>query len=262
MADRIIRSLCGICHTNCGIKVHVRDGLAARVEGDPDHPVNRGHLCPKAAGIKPILESKDRLKSPLKKTRGGFAPVSWEEALDIAADKLTKLRQRYGAETLVHCHGAPVTYGARDGFLQFMGAYGSPNFTGAANTCSVPRRVALVHAFGERPEADYENTRLVVFWALNPANSTRFGQYSAYDGFHQIVPRLKERGVRIVTVDPVRSETVSLVDDWIRPNIGTDVALEALRESRRLKKASIDDIWAAAKVCRVANVMRPYLESL
>ncbi|HTQ60624.1 MAG TPA: type IV toxin-antitoxin system AbiEi family antitoxin domain-containing protein [Candidatus Solibacter sp.] len=47
-----------------------------------------------------------------------------------------------------------------------------------------------------------------------------------------------------------------------RNKIGTDVALEALRESRRLKKASIDDIWAAAKVCRVANVMRPYLESL
>jgi predicted transcriptional regulator of viral defense system len=47
-----------------------------------------------------------------------------------------------------------------------------------------------------------------------------------------------------------------------RNKIGTDVALEALRECRRLKKASMDDLWAAAKVCRVANIMRPYLESL
>jgi predicted transcriptional regulator of viral defense system len=47
-----------------------------------------------------------------------------------------------------------------------------------------------------------------------------------------------------------------------RHKIGTDVALEALRECRRLKKASMDEIWAAAKVCRVANVMRPYMESL
>ncbi|MGD0303343.1 MAG: hypothetical protein ABSC71_00780 [Candidatus Acidiferrales bacterium] len=47
-----------------------------------------------------------------------------------------------------------------------------------------------------------------------------------------------------------------------RNKIGTDVALEALRECRRLKKASMDEIWAAAKVCRVANVMRPYMESL
>jgi predicted transcriptional regulator of viral defense system len=47
-----------------------------------------------------------------------------------------------------------------------------------------------------------------------------------------------------------------------RNKIGTDVALEALRECRRLKKASMDELWAAAKVCRVANVMRPYLESL
>jgi hypothetical protein len=47
-----------------------------------------------------------------------------------------------------------------------------------------------------------------------------------------------------------------------RNKIGTDVALEALRECRRLKMASMDDLWAAAKVCRVANVMRPYLESV
>lgn len=60
MGDRIIRSLCGICHTNCGIRVHLRDGKVTRVEGDLDHPVNKGYLCPKSAGIKPILGSKDR----------------------------------------------------------------------------------------------------------------------------------------------------------------------------------------------------------
>ena len=130
-----------------------------------------------------------------------------------------------GPKVLVHCHGAPVTYGARDGFLQFMGAYGSPNFTGAANTCFVPRMVAIVQAFGGRPEPDYDNTRLVIFWASNPVNSTRFCCYAAYDGFHQLVPRLKDRGVKIIAIDPVRSETVPLADDWIRPNIGTDAAL-------------------------------------
>src|SRR5208283_3003372 len=111
--------------------------------------------------------------------------ISWDEALDLAADRLTRIREQYGPESLVHCHGAPVTYGARDGFLQFMGAYGSPNFTGAANTCFVPRMVAFVQAFGGRPEPDYDNTRLVVFWASNPVNSTRFCCYAAYDGFHQ-----------------------------------------------------------------------------
>ena len=225
MNEKVIRSLCGFCHSNCGVKVHLQDGRVSRVEGDPDHPANKGYLCPKAQAIQPMLESEDRLTFPRKKTKGGFARVSWDDALDFAADRLTKIREAHGPESLVHCHGAPVSYGARDGFVQFMGAYGSPNFTGAANLCAVPRRLAFLDAFGGRPEPDYENARLIIFWASNPVNTTRFSNYAAYDGFHQIVPRAKERGAKIIVIDPVRSEAVSLADEWIRPNIATDVAL-------------------------------------
>jgi anaerobic selenocysteine-containing dehydrogenase len=226
MKDKVVRSLCGFCHANCGVKAHVQDGRVSRIEGDPDHPVNRGYLCPKAQAIKPMLESGDRLMFPRKKTKGGYTRISWDEALDLAADRLTKIKNMYGAESLVHCHGAPVTYGARDGFLEFMGAYGSSCHTGAANLCHVPRRVALFDAFGGRPEPDYEHTRLAIFWGLNPVNTTRYSSYAAYDvGFDRIISRLKERGAKIVVVDPVRSETVPLADEWIRPNIATDVAL-------------------------------------
>lgn len=225
MADKVVRSLCGFCHTNCGVKIHVRDGRISRIEGDSDHPVNKGYLCSKAQAIKPLLESEERLKFPLKKTKGGFVRISWDEALSFAADKLSSIRQTYGPESLVHVSGAPVTYGGRDGFLQFMGAFGSPNFTGSSNLCAVPRQLAFLQSFGGRPEPDYENTKLVIYWGLNPLNSTRFGQYAAYDGFNRILPGLKKRGVKIVAVDPMRSETVSLADDWIRPNIATDSAL-------------------------------------
>jgi anaerobic selenocysteine-containing dehydrogenase len=225
MKERVFTSLCGFCHANCGIKVHVRGSRISRVEGDPDHPVNRGYLCPKAQGIKPLAESEERLKTPLKKTKAGFVGCSWDEALDLAAGRLAKIREDYGPRSLVHASGAPVTYGGRDGFLQFMGAFGSPNFTGVANLCSVPRKLAFLDAFGGRPEPDYEHTRLVIFWGSNPVCTTRFANYAAYDGFHEIIPRLKERGVRIVVIDPVRSETVPQADDWLRPNIGTDTAL-------------------------------------
>ncbi len=225
MKRQVIQSICGFCHTNCGVRIHMQNGSIVRIEGDQDHPVNRGHLCPKAQGLKPLLESEERLRFPLKKTKGGFTRISWDEALDLAADKLLKIRKTHGPESLFHAHGAPVTYGARDGFLQFMGTYGSPNYTGVANTCHVPRAVAFAGTFSARPEPDYENARLVVFWGTNPANTTRFCSYAAYDGFHRIIPRLKERGVRIVAVDPVRSETAALADDWISPNIGTDTAL-------------------------------------
>ncbi|HEY3278465.1 MAG TPA: molybdopterin-dependent oxidoreductase [Syntrophorhabdaceae bacterium] len=224
-SDRAVRSICGFCHSNCGIKVYVRDGKVLRVEGDPDHPVNKGYLCPKARAIKPMLESEQRLKFPLRRTKGGFARISWDEALDFAAEKLSTVKGKYGPQALVHMGGAPVSYGGRDGFVQFMGVYGSPNLSGAANLCAIPRQVAFVQAFGGRPEPDYEHTRLAVFWASNPVNTTRFSNYAAYDGLHEIVPRLKKRGVKIIVVDPVRSETASLADEWIRPNIGTDPAL-------------------------------------
>lgn len=225
MENNVVRSMCGFCHANCGVRIHVQEGKISRIEGDPDHPVNRGYLCPKAQAIKPLLESEDRLKFPLKKTKGGFARISWDEALDFAAERLTKIREAYGPESLFHSHGAPVTYGARDGFLQFMGVFGSPNFTGVANTCHVPRLVAFIQAFGGRPEPDFENTRLVILWGSNPVNTTRFSSYTTYDGFHLIVPRLKERGAKIIVIDPVRSESISLADEWVRPNIATDSAL-------------------------------------
>jgi anaerobic selenocysteine-containing dehydrogenase len=225
MRNKTFRSICGFCHTNCGLKIHVREGSISHIEGDPDHPVNRGNLCSKARAIKPLVESGERLKFPLKKTKGGFVRISWDEALDFAADRLTKIREQNGPGSLALFSGAPVSYEGRDGFLQFMGVYGSPNITGASNLCHVPRQVAFTHAFGGRPEPDYENTQLIIFWGANPVNTTRFSSYAAYDGFHKIIPRAKERGVKIVVVDPMRSETVSLADDWIRPNIGTDSAL-------------------------------------
>jgi anaerobic selenocysteine-containing dehydrogenase len=225
MAEKMVRSLCGFCHANCGIKVRVQDGKIGRIEGDPENPVNRGYLCPKAQALKPMLESEERLKFPLKKTKGGLVKISWDEAFDLAAENLTKIREAYGAESLFHCSGAPVTYGARDGFRQFMGVFGSPNFTGAANLCHVPRKVAFDDAFGGRPEPDLENTRLVIFWAGNPVNTSRFTGHASIDGFHRAISRARGRGAKVIVIDAVRTETASLADEWVRPNIATDTAL-------------------------------------
>ena len=223
--DKVFRSICGFCHCSCGLKIHVQNGRIARVEADPDHPMNKGYVCLKARAIKPLIESEERLQFPLKKTKAGWTRLSWDEALDFAADRLTKIREKHGAERLVRYSGAPVTYEARDGFLQFMGVYGSPNFTGASNLCHVPRHLAFVSAFGGKPEPDYENTHLILFWGANPVNSNRFSGYASYNGFNKIFDRAKKRGVKIVVIDPIRSETASLADLWIHPNIATDSAL-------------------------------------
>jgi anaerobic selenocysteine-containing dehydrogenase len=226
MEERTYRSICQFCHTNCGIVVYQHSDGTLSVEGDPEHPMNRGRCCPKAAGIPDLIRSKDRLMHPLRKTSNGFERVSWEEALDIAAEKLGEIRDRFGPLSLARCGGAPVSYQCRDGFIQFTGAFGSPNFTGAANLCMVPRMTAFnAITGGSRAEPDYDKTNLVLFWGSDPLTSERFGSYAAYNGMQQIIPRLKERGTRIICIDPFRSKTVHQADAWIRINPGGDIAL-------------------------------------
>jgi anaerobic selenocysteine-containing dehydrogenase len=226
MTAKSLRSICQFCHTNCGIIFEKSSDGTLSVTGDPDHPVNRGALCPKAAAIPEMIHSKDRLRYPLKKTSTGFKKISWDEALSLAAQKLGEIRTRFGPASLLRCTGAPVSYQGRDGFLEFMGAFGSPNLTGAANLCMLPRMTAFKAVTGAmRPEPDYDHTRLTLFWGTNPLASDRFGAYTAYNGYKQILPGLKKRGVRIIVIDPYRTKLVGQADQWVKIRPGADIAL-------------------------------------
>jgi anaerobic selenocysteine-containing dehydrogenase len=256
MIEKVVRSLCGICHTNCGILVHIENGKISRIEGDPEHPANRGCLCSKAQTIKPMLESEQRLKYPLRRTKNGLARVSWDEALEFAAEMLMKSKHEYGPESLFRCIGAPVTYSARDGFLQLLGLYGSPNRTGASNLCHVPRSIAFNDAFGSRPEPDFEKSNLVIFWASNPINTTRFTGYTACNGFNQIIPRLKSRGAKIIVIDAVRAEIVNHADDWVRPNLGTDTALGLAMAHTIIKEGIYDQPFVEKWLLKFDEIKR------
>jgi anaerobic selenocysteine-containing dehydrogenase len=220
------RTICQFCHTNCGVIVHRTAAGIDSVKGDSNHPMNKGRCCSKAAAIPEIVKSKDRLRFPLRRASNGFERITWDEALKFAAEKLGEIRAKFGPASLVRCMGAPVSYQGRDGFRQFMGAFGSPNLTGTASVCMVPRMTAFRAVTGNvRAEADFEKAALVIFWGADPLVSERFGAYSAYNGMRNIIPRLKERGVRIIAIDPARSPTVRQADHWVQLNPGTDAAL-------------------------------------
>ncbi len=226
MSGKTFRTLCQLCHNNCGVIVEQKADGKITVKGDPDHSINRGYCCPKVLANVEIQRSPDRLKSPLLKTPTGFKRISWDEALTIAADKLGEIRNRYGPLSLVRCSGAPVSYQARDGFLEFMGAYGSPNLTSIANICMAPRMMAFKSVTGAiRAEPDYDNTRLVLFWGSNPVGIERYASYAAYNGMKKILPRLKERNVKTICIDPYQSETAKQTDEWVRIKPGGDNAL-------------------------------------
>jgi anaerobic selenocysteine-containing dehydrogenase len=107
--ERTYRTICQFCHTNCGILIHQRADGTIDVEGDPNHPMNRGRCCSKAAAIPEIIRSEDRLRYPLQKTETGFKKISWDEALKLAAEKLGEIRSKHGPLSLTRCGGAPVS---------------------------------------------------------------------------------------------------------------------------------------------------------
>jgi anaerobic selenocysteine-containing dehydrogenase len=224
--NKIFRTICQLCHTNCGLVVRRNVNGDISIKGDHDHPMNRGQCCRKAAANAEIIHSSERLKHPLWKSSSGFKRVSWDEALTIAAEKLGETRSKFGPLSLALCTGAPVSYRARDGFLQFMGEFGSPNHTGIANLCMVPRMIAFKAVTGcVRAEPDYDRTKLVLFWGSNPLGAERFSSYAAHNGLKTILSRLKQREVRTICIDPFRTQTVEATDEWVRVNPGSDTAL-------------------------------------
>ncbi len=100
IADKWIKTTCGYCSVGCGMLLGVKEGKAVAVRGNPDHPVNRGKLCPKGLSEHHILAAPGRAKTPLLRKNGVLTPVSWEEALDVMVARITDLQQRHGRETL------------------------------------------------------------------------------------------------------------------------------------------------------------------
>jgi len=224
-STKAIPTVCGFCHTNCGLIIEMRDGAIDRITGNAEHPASKGALCPKGLASKELVYSPDRLQHPLRKTRRGFERISWDEALDTIASKFNEIKERHGAETLVWCGGAPVTPEAAFGFTQLMAAYGSPNLTGPAHLCSLPRQVAVQLVHGERNQPDYENTRCMVIWGANPTDSRRLAEGAAYGRFDKMITEAKSRGAKLIVIDPKRTDIAAMADEWLQINVGTDLAL-------------------------------------
>ncbi len=215
------QTICGFCHTNCGMVIETRDGIIEKIRGNREHPENRGFLCPKGLAAKELVYSPDRLKYPLKKTSSGFKRISWDEALDTIAHRLNSIKESYGAESLVWCNGAPVTTPVLHGFIQLVSAFGSPNITGVGHLCSVPRALAVQTVCGELGDSDFENTRCILIWGANPTDTRHVRSGESYT---RIINEAKARGARLIVIDPWRTELAAIADEWIRIRVGTDLA--------------------------------------
>lgn len=243
ISDEVRRTTCYMCACRCGIDVHIRSGADGApkvryIEGNRDHPVNRGVLCAKgSAGIMQHY-SPARLKKPLKRVgergSGAFEEIEWEEALDLAASWLKPVRETDPKKL--------AFFTGRDQSQSFTGwwaqQFGTPNYAAHGGFCSVNMAAAGIYtmggAFWEFGEPDWERTELFMIFGVaedHDSNPIKMG-----------LGRLKARGAKVIGVNPVRSGYNAIADEWVGITPGTDgiFILSMIHELVKAGKVDLD----------------------
>jgi anaerobic selenocysteine-containing dehydrogenase len=219
--SKVVKSMCGMCPTCCGIDVFVKDGKIKEVSGMKEHFL--GNLCIK--GKKGMIDwqySDQRLLTPLKNTDGGWEEISWDEAFTLITDKLTDIKQRYGARSLAVHVGFPfIDTNVEKLIRRFCDVYGSPNYTSGSSFCNMARRIGTGLTFnhhGILPIANYSGARCMILWGSNPP--------------HTLSPKvggaifsMKNKGSHLIVVNPRTIDLAKKADIHAQIRPGTDCAL-------------------------------------
>ncbi|MFQ5416377.1 MAG: molybdopterin-dependent oxidoreductase, partial [Myxococcota bacterium] len=217
--------ICTLCEATCGIEVHVDGDTVTKIRGDEADPFSRGYICPKADAMKGLEEDPDRLRQPMRKTADGFEPISWDEAFDLAIDGLLRVREQRGPAALGAYLGNPSAHSLHAMLYGqvVLRALGSPQVYSASSADQLPKMVSGGLMFGGAltiPVPDLDRTQYLMILGGNPLVSN--GSLMTAPGMRNRLRAIRQRGGRVVVVDPRRSETAGAADEhhFIRP--GTD----------------------------------------
>ena len=216
--DEIKTTTCYMCACRCGIKVHLKDGKVFYIDGNRDHPVNKGIICGKgASGIKQHY-SPARLSKPLMRVgergSGEFREIEWEEALRTATMWLSQTRNTNPAK-LAFFTGRDQSQGLTGWWAS---QFGTPNYAAHGGFCSVNMAAAGLYTYGgsfwEFGEPDWKHTKYFLLFGVaedHASNPIKAG-----------LGKLKARGTKIISINPVRTGYSAIADEWIGIRPGTD----------------------------------------
>ncbi len=238
VADEVKYTTCYMCACRCGIKVSLRDGAIRYIEGNRNHPVNRGVLCAKgSAGIMQHY-SPARLRKPLMRTgprgSGEFREIEWEEALGTAAGWLSKIRAT-DPKKLAFFTGRDQSQ-ALTGWWATQ--FGTANYAAHGGFCSVNMAAGGLYTVGgsfwEFGEPDWDHAKYFMLFGVaedHDSNPIKIG-----------LGKLKQRGAKVVSINPIRTGYSAIADEWIGIRPGTDglFVLSIVHELLRAGKIDVD----------------------
>jgi anaerobic selenocysteine-containing dehydrogenase len=192
--DEIKKTICGMCSKSCGIDIYLKGGKIVDVRGMKEHPMSHGVICGKAQFAGELEFSKDRLTTPLLRQGNAWKKISWAQALDTLAAKLTDIKKDWGAEALAVYLGNSV--GLRDAkrlATRFCDAYGTPNYSSVDALCHWSRTMATDFTVGGYPVPDELNSKCIVVWGTNPFDSN-------VPEYNDILSAMK-KGTKLIMID-------------------------------------------------------------
>ena len=234
----IRKTTCYMCACRCGIRVHMVDDKIRYIDGNPEHPLNKGVICAKGSSGIMKQVSPARITKPLRRIQGrdrgdsAFEEISWEEAFDMLSSRLARIRatdpKRFALFT------------GRDQMQALTGLFarqfGTPNYAAHGGFCSVNMAAGLIYTIGgsfwEFGGPDLDQSRLFIM--LGTAEDHHSNPMKI------ALSKFRRAGGRFISINPVRTGYSSIADEWIPIRPGTDGALLMALVSELIRSDQID----------------------
>ncbi len=223
--ERVAFRTCPLCEATCGLKITLKDEKVLRIQGDEKDVFSHGYLCPKGAALGKLHDDPDRLTRPLIRRGDEWREVSWDEAFRAVEKGLQPVMEKYGRDAVAVFLGNPNvhTLAGALSIRPFLKGLRSKNLYSASSVDQIPKHVSCGYLFGGPsliPVPDLDRTHYLLILGGNPMVSN--GSLCTAPDFPGRLKAIRDRGGKVVVVDPCRTRTAAAADEhlFIRP--GTD----------------------------------------
>ncbi|MEO8033237.1 MAG: molybdopterin-dependent oxidoreductase, partial [Acidobacteriota bacterium] len=229
---RTVYRACNLCEAICGLEIQVEGPKILSIRGDDADPFSRGHICPKAVALMDIHEDPNRLRHPMKRTGppedNHWEEISWDEAFDMAAERLAAIQSNHGNDAVGFYAGNPSVHniGTLLNVPQLARVLKTKSVFSATSVDQLPQQLTSLLMFGHQlliPIPDIDRTDYFLILGGNPVASN--GSLMTTPDVSRRLTDIRARGGKVVLIDPRRTETAALASEhlFIRPS--TDAAL-------------------------------------